>query len=100
MITKKIKSKKDRLRLSIFRSNKNISAQLIDDEKGHTVISSNTAKEKNGQNTEAAKKVGTDIAKKAMSAKIKKVIFDRGKFQYKGRVKALAEAAREAGLLF
>jgi len=100
MTIKKIKSKKDRLRLSVFRSNKNISVQLIDDEKGLTVASSSSIKEESSQNVEAAIKIGKEIAEKAKKANVTHVIFDRGNLQYKGRVKALAEAAREAGLLF
>ena len=89
-------------RLNVFRSNKAIYAQVIDDTKGETLVSSSTLelKIKNGGNIEGAKLVGADIAKKAKEAKISKVVFDRGGYQYHGRVEALADAARENGLEF
>jgi len=89
-------------RLCLYRSNKNIEAQLIDDVKGCTLVSSSsmTLKLENGGNIEAAAKVGKDIAEKALKAKITSVVFDRSGYIYHGRVKALAEAAREAGLKF
>ena len=89
-------------RLSVFRSNSHIFAQIIDDEKGTTLVSSSSLslKLKNGGNTESAKLVGKDIAEKAKSKKITKVVFDRGGYLYHGRIKALAEAARSAGLEF
>ncbi|MCR5505768.1 MAG: 50S ribosomal protein L18 [Bacilli bacterium] len=89
-------------RLCVYRSNKNIEAQIIDDTKGMTLVaSSSTAlKLENGSNIEAAAQVGKDIAEKALAKKIKKVVFDRSGYIYHGRVKALAEAAREAGLDF
>ena len=89
-------------RLCVYRSNKNIEAQLIDDVKGVTLVSSSSMalKLENGSNVEAAAKVGKDIAEKALAKKIKKVVFDRSGYIYHGRVKALAEAAREAGLNF
>ena len=89
-------------RLCLYRSNKNIEAQIIDDVKGVTLVSSSsmTLKLENGSNIEAAAKVGKDIAEKALAAKIEKVVFDRSGYIYHGRVKALAEAAREAGLKF
>ena len=89
-------------RLNVFRSNENIFVQIIDDVKGNTLVSSSSVelKIKNGGNVEAAKLVGKDIAEKAKKAKIKKVVFDRGGYQYHGRVEALAEAARENGLEF
>ena len=94
----------DTPRLCVFRSNKNISAQIIDDTKKITLISAasndNDLKIENGGSIEAAKLVGAAIAKKASKAKIKKVVFDRGGYLYHGRVKALAEAARENGLEF
>ena len=88
--------------LCLYRSNKNIEAQIIDDIKGVTLVSSSSMalKLENGSNVEAASKVGEDIAKKALAAKIKTVVFDRSGYIYHGRVKALAEAAREAGLKF
>jgi len=89
-------------RLNVFRSNENIFAQIIDDTKGNTLVSSSSVelKIKNGGNVEAAKLVGKDIAEKAKKAKINKVVFDRGGYLYHGRVEALAEAARENGLEF
>ena len=89
-------------RLCLYRSNKNIEAQIIDDVKGATLVASSsmTLKLENGGNIEAAAKVGEDIAKKALAAKITNVVFDRSGYVYHGRVKALAEAAREAGLKF
>ena len=89
-------------RLNVFRSNKAIYAQVIDDTKGETLVSSSTLelKIKNGGNIEGAKLVGADIAKKAKEANISKVVFDRGGYQYHGRVEALADAARENGLEF
>ena len=89
-------------RLNVFRSNSNIHAQIIDDVNGKTLVSASSVELKleNGGNTEAAKTVGTEIAKRAKEAKIDAVVFDRGGYVYTGRVKALAEAAREAGLKF
>ena len=89
-------------RLCLYRSNKNIEAQIIDDTKGVTLVSSSsmTLKLENGSNIEAAKAVGKDIAEKALAKKIKAVVFDRSGYIYHGRVKALAEAAREVGLKF
>ena len=98
----KISGTKECPRLCLYRSNKNIEAQLIDDVKGVTLVASSSMslKLENGSNVEAAKLVGEDIAKKALAKKIKKVVFDRSGYIYHGRVKALAEAAREAGLDF
>ncbi len=89
-------------RLNVFRSNSQIFAQIIDDVKGVTLASSSSVelKVKTGGNAEGAALVGKDIAGKAKKAKITKVVFDRGGYLYHGRVKALAEAAREAGLEF
>lgn len=88
-------------RLCVFRSNAAIYAQLIDDVKGVTLASSSSLELKlKNNNLEAASKVGKDIADKAKKAKIKTVVFDRGGYLYHGRVKALAEAARENGLEF
>lgn len=98
----KISGTSEAPRLCVYRSNKNIEAQIIDDVKGVTLVSSSsmTLKLENGSNVEAAAKVGKDIAEKALAKKIKKVVFDRSGYIYHGRVKALAEAAREAGLDF
>jgi large subunit ribosomal protein L18 len=88
-------------RLCVFRSNNAIYAQLIDDVKGVTLASSSSLELKNKKNNlEAASAVGKDIAEKAKKAKIKSVVFDRAGYLYHGRVKALAEAARENGLEF
>lgn len=89
-------------RLNVFRSNNSIYAQIINDETGTTLASSSSLelKIKNGGNIEAAKAVGKDIADKCKKLKINKVVFDRGGYQYHGRVSALADAAREAGLEF
>ncbi len=89
-------------RLSVFRSNAHIHAQIIDDTVGRTLVScsSTTLKLENGSNVEAAKKVGAEIAKLAVAQGIEKVVFDRSGYLYHGRVKALAEAARENGLKF
>ena len=92
-----------RPRLNVFRSLKNIYAQIIDDEKGVTLVSA-SSKDKGfsqyGGNVEAAKAIGTAVAKKALEKGITEVVFDRGGYIYHGRVAALAEAAREAGLKF
>ena len=91
-------------RLNVFRSNQNIFAQIIDDEKSVTLVSASSIDKElkiaNGSNVEAATKVGELLAKRAKEAKITKVTFDRGGYLYHGRVKALAEAARENGLEF
>ena len=90
-------------RLCVYRSNTNIYAQIIDDEKGSTLVSASSLDKDlklNKLNIEAAAKVGEALAKKAKKAGIKTVVFDRGGYKYHGRVKALAEAARENGLEF
>ena len=89
-------------RLCVYRSNKNIEVQLIDDVNRVTLASSSSMslKLENGSNIEAATKVGADIASKAKAKNITKVVFDRSGYIYHGRVKALADAAREAGLEF
>ena len=89
-------------RLSVFRSNANIQVQVIDDIKGNTLVSCSSVELKlaNGGNIEAAKTVGAEIAKRALAKNIENVVFDRGGYIYHGRVKALAEAAREGGLKF
>ena len=92
-----------RPRLNVFRSLKNIYAQIFDDEKGVTLVSA-SSKDKGfsqyGGNVEAAKAIGAAVAKKALEKGITEVVFDRGGYIYHGRVAALAEAAREAGLKF
>jgi|AP45_3_1055517.scaffolds.fasta_scaffold209337_2 large subunit ribosomal protein L18 len=89
-----------RPRLSVFRSLLQISAQLIDDETGKTLAAASTKELKAKPNVEGAKKLGEAIAKKAKDAKIKTIVFDRNSYQYHGRVQAVADAAREAGLTF
>ena len=91
-----------RPRLSVYRSNTNIYAQLIDDVNGVTLVSASTLSEKssNAGTIKGATEVGTALAKKALEKDIKAVVFDRSGYLYHGRVKALAEAAREAGLEF
>ena len=93
----------ERPRLNVYRSLANIYAQVIDDEKGTTLVSAGSQDkgfENYGGNIEAAKAVGTEIAKRAIEKGITEVVFDRGGYVYHGRVAALAEAAREAGLKF
>lgn len=89
-------------RLNVFRSNAHIHAQIIDDVNGRTLVACSSVDMKlaNGGNIEAAKAVGAELGKRAEQANIKKVVFDRGGYVYHGRVQALAEAAREAGLEF
>ena len=91
----------ERPRLAVFRSAKHVYAQIIDDTKGVTLVSASTLNvESEGTKTDAAKAVGEAVAKKALDAGITKVVFDRGGNIYHGRVKALAEGAREGGLQF
>ncbi|MGN1298752.1 MAG: 50S ribosomal protein L18 [Candidatus Scatovivens sp.] len=102
-VRNKISGTQECPRLAVFRSNKNISVQLIDDVKGITLASASTLDSEiktKKANKEAAKEVGTLIAKKALKLKIEKVVFDRGGYIYHGVVKEVAEAAREAGLKF
>ena len=90
-------------RLAVYRSEKNIYAQIIDDTKGVTLVSASTleaAFEGNGGNKDAAAKIGETIAKRAVEKGIENVVFDRGVYLYHGRVQALADAARQAGLKF
>ncbi|MEN3976175.1 50S ribosomal protein L18 [Emcibacter sp. SYSU 3D8] len=100
------KSGTGRVRLAVHRSGKHIYAQVIDDREGRTVASASTLEKdfrgagKSGANVDAAREVGTLIAKRAVDAGIKDVMFDRSGFLYHGRIKALADAAREGGLNF
>lgn len=89
-------------RLNVFRSSSHIYAQIIDDVNRVTLVSASSVdmKLENGGNIDAASKVGAEVAKRAVAKNIEKVVFDRGGYIYHGRVKALAEAAREAGLKF
>ena len=101
-VRKKVSGTAETPRLCLYRSNKNIEAQIIDDVKGCTLVASSSMALRldNGSNIAAAAAVGKDIAEKALKANIKNVVFDRSGYIYHGRVKALAEAAREAGLKF
>ena len=101
-VRKKISGTPECPRLCVYRSNKNIEVQIIDDVNRTTLVASSsmTLKLENGSNIEAARAVGADIAKKALEKNIAKVVFDRSGYVYHGRVQALAEAAREAGLEF
>ncbi|MCD8105356.1 MAG: 50S ribosomal protein L18 [Lachnospiraceae bacterium] len=96
----------ERPRLAVFRSNKHMYAQIIDDTVGHTLVSASTLQKEisseleKTNNVEAAAYLGKVIAQRALDKGIKEVVFDRGGFIYQGKVKALAEAAREAGLEF
>lgn len=101
-IRHKVQGTASRPRLNVFRSNNHIHAQLIDDMNGHTLVSANSVEMKleNGKNTKAAEQVGAEIAKRAKAADITEVVFDRGGYLYHGRIKALADSAREAGLEF
>ncbi len=96
----KVTGTSDRPRLSVFRSNKSIYAQIINDETGETLVSASDLKESKGTNIERATLVGSNLAKAAKAKNIIDVVFDRGGYLFAGRVKALAEAAREAGLKF
>jgi len=105
-VRNRIKGTAERPRLSVYRSLNHIYVQIIDDTKGTTLVSASTLESglrdriDAGGNTEAAKVVGKAVAEKALEKGIKKVVFDRGGHIYHGRIKALAEAAREAGLDF
>lgn len=100
----KVKGTTARPRLSVFKSNQHIYAQLIEDEKGKTLAMASDLEIKDDKKkikkTEIAKKVGQIIAKKGLDKKIKKVVFDRSGYKYHGRIKAVAEGAREGGLEF
>lgn len=99
-IRARISGTKETPRLSIYKSNKRIYAQLIDDDSSNTMISVLTDTKKGKTITEKAKIAGKEIAKKAIQKKIKSVVFDRGGFLYSGKVKAFADGAREGGLKF
>jgi len=101
-IRKRVFGSTEKPRLSVYRSSKHIYAQVIDDYSGKTLVSASTVQEKvaTGGNVDAAKAVGIKIAEKAKAAGIEAVAFDRNGFKYHGRVKALADAAREGGLKF
>ena len=105
-LRRKIAGSTERPRLCVFRSSRHIVAQVIDDQAGRTLASASTLDGdvrkgiKGGGNISAAKAVGKAIAERARTAGVEKVVFDRGGYQYHGRIQALAEAAREAGLKF
>jgi large subunit ribosomal protein L18 len=99
-IRRKLAGTEVRPRLNVYRSLNHIYAQVIDDAKGETLVSASSIKLKTGGNIAAAKEIGKAVAEAAVGKGIKKVVFDRGGFLYHGRIKALADAAREAGLEF
>jgi large subunit ribosomal protein L18 len=101
-IRRKVRGTTEHPRLAVYRSLNHIYAQLIDDERGVTIVSASTTEKElrgpTGGNVEAAKRIGKEIAQRALAKGIDRVVFDRGGYLYHGRVKALTEAAREAGL--
>ena len=101
-VRKHVRGTAERPRLAVFRSNKHIYAQVIDDGPGHTLAAASTLeadlRSGNTSDTDAARRVGQLVAQRAREAGIERVVFDRGGFLYRGRVAAVAEAAREAGL--
>ncbi len=100
-IRKKVFGTAERPRLTVFRSTKHIYAQVVDDDKGVTLVSASTmANDVSGKKTDKAKSIGKALAEACKQKNITAVVFDRNGFRYHGRVKAIAEAAREAGLTF
>jgi large subunit ribosomal protein L18 len=99
-VRKKVTGTAERPRLAVYRSSAQIYAQIIDDTSGHTLVSAGSLKVSGVDKTEAAKRVGTQLAERAKAAGITSVVFDRGGYRYHGRVAALADAAREGGLAF
>ncbi len=99
-IRAKISGTAERPRLAIFKSHKYLYAQLVNDDKGHTLAAADTRSVKGATPVERAQALGVEIAKKAKAAKITKVVFDRGGYLYAGKVKMVADAAREGGLEF
>jgi large subunit ribosomal protein L18 len=100
-VRKKIVGTQERPRLTVYRSNRHIYAQLVDDFAGRTLVAASSLKDANGSDPkERAKAVGTALAQRAKQAGVERVTFDRGGFKYHGRVRALAEGAREGGLEF
>lgn len=103
-IKKKISGTTERPRITVFRSNKFIYAQIIDDVKGHTIVSASSSEKSFSSNTmtkvEASKKVGQMLAERALAAGLKGVVFDRSGYLYHGRIQAVADGAREGGLNF
>src|SRR3954471_12297950 len=103
-IRSKVEGSTEKPRLSVFRSNKNLFVQLVDDLKGHTLVAASTVEEelkgKTKKTLDGAKTLGGLIAKRALAKNISKIVFDRSGYLYHGRIKALADAAREGGLKF
>ena len=99
-IRRKLSGTTERPRLNVYRSLNHIYAQVIDDQTGQTLASASSIKLKTGGNVAAAREIGKKVAELAVEKGIKKVVFDRGGYLYHGRIKALADAAREAGLEF
>lgn len=99
-IRAKIYGTSEKPRLCVYRSLTRNYASLIDDKSGKTLVSASDIKEKKSGNIESAKKIGLELAKKALESKIETCVFDRSGYKYHGRVKAIAEAAREGGLKF
>ena len=105
-IRRRIRGQEQNLRLNVYRSSQHIYAQLVDDRRGHTVVSASSRDEevrktlKSGGNVAAAKVVGKVLAMRAKEQGVSQVVFDRGGYAYHGRVRALADAAREGGLKF
>jgi large subunit ribosomal protein L18 len=103
-IRARLEGNADRPRLSVFRSNRNFFVQLVDDVKGHTLVSASSLeeelKDKGGSTIEGAKNLGILLAKRALAKNISQIVFDRSGYLYHGRIKALADAAREGGLKF
>ena len=99
-IRKKLEGSTERPRLAVFRSNKNIYAQVIDDQKGQTLVSVSSLKESQSNSKPLARLIGQRVAQKALEKNISSVKFDRSGYLYHGRIQMLADAAREAGLKF
>ena len=99
-IRQKLAGTAERPRLNVYRSLNHVYAQVVDDQKGETLVAASTLEAKTGGNVAAAREIGKAIAEKAVAKGIKQVVFDRGGYLYHGRVKALADAARAAGLEF
>ncbi|MEI6042052.1 MAG: 50S ribosomal protein L18 [bacterium] len=99
-IRSKVIGSAERPRLSVFKSNAYIYAQLIDDENGKTLAAASSLKDKKGTKTDSSLNVGTEIAKLGKAAGVSKVVFDRGGFNYTGRIRSLADGARQGGLEF
>ncbi len=99
-IRKKVQGTTERPRLCVFRSAKHIYAQVVDDTQGRTIAHASSVTGAPGTKVEAAKSVGSAVAKACMEKGVEQVVFDRGGYRYHGRVRALAESAREAGLKF